>query len=214
MEIRIIEGTTEDWSRLAWFHYRNHRAGVPRKIFRLVSGDELCGVVVCCYPPPICFGKRLVLPKMGMKKLKAKLSIITLVVVHPKYRTIGLGIKLVKETLPLAGTLRGNVCSHRKNVLNKLQTLSEGLEKLREAFIKYCYTRFMKYFFCHFPFGKKKAYAKGMKKASLEKLARLIKVCGFLMQTRFHLIWCSTISRRKIWRNSDSQVPRTYCYML
>lgn len=32
------------------------------------------------------------------------LSILNRVVVHPKYRTIGLGHKLVRETLPLAGT--------------------------------------------------------------------------------------------------------------
>lgn len=36
--------------------------------------------------------------------LPAKLSIINRVVIHPKYRTIGLGAKLIRETLPLAGT--------------------------------------------------------------------------------------------------------------
>jgi len=64
----------------------------------------LCGVIVYCYPPPTCFGRKLVLPKMTMQELSEKLSIISRVVVHPKYRTIGLGSKLVKETLPLAGT--------------------------------------------------------------------------------------------------------------
>jgi len=43
------------------------------------------------------------MPKMTMKELNEKLSIISRVVVHPKYRTIGLGVKLVRETLPLAG---------------------------------------------------------------------------------------------------------------
>jgi hypothetical protein len=47
----------------------------------------------------------------------------------------------------------------------------------------------MKYFFCHIPFGKKETYAKEISKASLEKLARLIKVCGFLMQTKVYLFW-------------------------
>lgn len=50
------------------------------------------------------FGRRLVLPKMSMKELKGKLSTISRVVVHPKYRTVGLGTKLVKETLGLVGT--------------------------------------------------------------------------------------------------------------
>jgi GNAT superfamily N-acetyltransferase len=103
-EMRIEEGTTEDWHRLAGFHYRSHKVAGPRKIFRLVRGEELCGVIVYSYPPPTCFGRKLVLPKMSMKELNEKLSIISRVVVHPKYRTIGLGAKLVKETLPLAGT--------------------------------------------------------------------------------------------------------------
>jgi ABC-type lipoprotein export system ATPase subunit/GNAT superfamily N-acetyltransferase len=103
-EMRIVEGTTEDWRELSGFHYRNHKIAAPRKIFCLKRGEELCGVIVYCYPPPTCFGRRLVSPKMSMKELNEKLSIITRVVVHPKYRTIGLGAKLVKETLPMAGT--------------------------------------------------------------------------------------------------------------
>ncbi|MCS7113836.1 MAG: GNAT family N-acetyltransferase [Nitrososphaerota archaeon] len=103
-EMRIAEGSTEDWRRLAGFHYRSHKIAGPRKIFCLKRGRELCGVIVYAHPPPTCFGRRLVLPKMTMKELNEKLSIISRVVVHPKYRTIGLGTKLVKETLPLAGT--------------------------------------------------------------------------------------------------------------
>ena len=233
-EMRIEEGITEDWRRLAGFHYRSHKIAGPRKIFSLKRGEELCGVIVYCYPPPTCFGRRLVLPKMSMKELNDKLSIISRVVVHPKYRTIGLGVKLVRETLAKAGTpyvempavmakynpfaekagmqkiaeqpppkealkiveilqqLDFNIqlLGSEKYVLNKLQTLNdEGLEKLRESFIKHCHARFMKYFFCHIPFGRKKVYAKEVMKASLERFARLIKVCGFLLQTKVYLFW-------------------------
>jgi ABC-type ATPase with predicted acetyltransferase domain len=41
---------------------------------------------------------------MLMKDLNKLLCIINRVVVKPKYRTIGLGVKLAKETLPLTGT--------------------------------------------------------------------------------------------------------------
>jgi len=233
-EMRIVEGTTEDWRKLSGFHYRSHKIAAPRKIFCLKRGDELCGVIVYCYPPPTAFGRRLVLPKMSMKELNEKLSIITRVVVHPKYRTIGLGAKLVKETLPMAGTeyvempavmakynpfaenagmqkiaqqpppkealkiaetlrqLRFNtqLLGSEKYVLSKLQTLSdEGIVKVREAFIRNSHARFMKYFFPHQPFGKREAYTKEIGKTSLERLAYLVKVCGFLLQTKVYLFW-------------------------
>jgi hypothetical protein len=41
---------------------------------------------------------------MTMKELNQKLSIINRVVIHPKYRTIGLGAKIIRKTLALAGT--------------------------------------------------------------------------------------------------------------
>ncbi|MEM1550431.1 MAG: hypothetical protein QXX56_05770 [Candidatus Bathyarchaeia archaeon] len=104
-EMRVEEGTTEDWKRLAHYHYRSHRVMAPRKIFRLVRGDELCGVIIllCSYPPPVCFGRSNVLLRMTQRELNEKLSIISRVVAHPKYRSIGLGQKIVRETLHLAG---------------------------------------------------------------------------------------------------------------
>jgi len=233
-EMRIEEGTTKDWRKLAGFHYRSHRIAAPRKIFCLKRGEELCGVIVYSYPPPTCFGRRKVLPKMSMKELNAKLSIISRVVVHLKYRTIGLGVKLVRETLNKAGTpyvempavmakynpfaekagmrkiaeqpppkealaiaevlsklgFNIHLLGSEKYVLNKLNTLSDKeIQTIREAFIKHSHTRFMKYFFCHMPFGRKKAYAEEVMKASLERLSHLIKVCGFLMQTKVYLFW-------------------------
>jgi ABC-type lipoprotein export system ATPase subunit len=103
-EMRVIEGTRQDYYQLAGFHYRSHKIAGIRKIFCLKRDEELCGVIVYCYPPAACFGRRIVLPRMSMRELNQKLSIISRVVVHPKYRTIGLGHKLVHETLSSAGT--------------------------------------------------------------------------------------------------------------
>jgi len=233
-EMRIVEGATEDWRRLAGFHYRSHKVVAPRKIFCLKRREELCGVIVYNYPPPTCFGRRLVLPKMPMTELNEKLSIITRVVVHPKYRTIGLGAKLVKETLQLAGTeyvempavmakynpfaeragmqkiaqqppprealriaetlrqlgFNTQLLGSEKHSLNKLQTLNDKeVTRIREAFIRNSHARFMKYFFPHQLFGKREAYANEIRRASVERLAHLIKVCGILMQTKVYLFW-------------------------
>ena len=102
--MRVEEGTREDWQQLCRFHYRGHNVSVARKYFRLVRKDELCGVIVYAYSPPACYGRRLVLPRMSMTEINQQLCTINRVVIHPKYRTVGLGAKLIRESLPLAGT--------------------------------------------------------------------------------------------------------------
>jgi hypothetical protein len=44
------------------------------------------------------------LPRMTMQEINQQLSTINRVVIHPKYRTIGLGAKLIHATLPQVGT--------------------------------------------------------------------------------------------------------------
>jgi ABC-type ATPase with predicted acetyltransferase domain len=129
-EMKIEEGTREDWKKLSSFHYRGHGVSVPRKIFRLVRKDELCGVIVYTYPPPACYGRRLVLPRMTMQEINQQLSTINRVVIHPKYRTIGLGAKLIQETLPQAGT----PCVELIAVMAKYSPFAEkaGMQKVAE----------------------------------------------------------------------------------
>jgi tRNA(Met) C34 N-acetyltransferase TmcA len=169
-----------------------------------------------------------------MKELNEKLSVICRVGVHPKYRTIGLGTKLIKDTLMLAGKeyvgmsavmARYNpftekagmrkvaeqppsqeagkiaellaqlgfdcqLLGSRKYVLAKLQTLSSNdLAKVKQAFIKNRHPRFLKSFSYDLPFGTKEEYMKRVEEADLGQLAHLIKVCGFLLQTKVYLFW-------------------------
>jgi ABC-type lipoprotein export system ATPase subunit len=102
-EMRVEEGTSADYKRLSVFHYRSSSLPPPRKIFTLKRGEELCGVIVYSYPPPTIFGRSKVW-KGNLSQLQKEVSTITRVIIHPKYRTIGLGTKIVKETLPLAST--------------------------------------------------------------------------------------------------------------
>ena len=102
-EMQIKEGTFNDYKKLSPFHYRTKRCPPPRKIFTLKRKDELCGVIIYSYPPPITFGRNKAW-KGNFQQLQKEVSTISRVIIHPKYRTIGLGIKLVKETLPSAGT--------------------------------------------------------------------------------------------------------------
>jgi len=105
-----------------------------------------------------------------------------------------------KEALAIAEVLSKigfniHLLGSEKYVLNKLQSLSrEEMKIVKEAFVKHSHARFMKYFFCHMPFGNKEAYAKEVMKASPERLTKLIKVCGFLLQTKVYLQWSKSIN--------------------
>jgi len=68
------------------------------------SEGDLVGVIAYCYPPLYAGGRKKALgyaPRVG--ELNRDWTIISRVIVHPKYRTIGLGARLVRETLPLCG---------------------------------------------------------------------------------------------------------------
>jgi len=47
----------------------------------------------------------------------------------------------------------------------------------------------MKVFSGHLPFGTKDAYVKEIMPADSNKLAGLIRICGFLMQIKVCLLW-------------------------
>ena len=44
------------------------------------------------------------LPRMTMREINQQLSTINRIVIHPKYRAVGLGAKLIQVTLPQVGT--------------------------------------------------------------------------------------------------------------
>jgi len=99
-----------------------------------------------------------------------------------------------KEALKIAEILRQlgfniQLLGSEKYVLNKLRTLTgNDVAVIREAFIKHSHARFMKYF-CDMPFGRKEAYTQEVRKAGLERLAHLIRVCGFLLQAKVYLLY-------------------------
>ena len=103
-DIAIREGSREDYNRLGHLHYRDSRVPVPLKFYAMERAEELIGVIAYCYPPVAAAGRRKAagyLPRL--EELNREWCIISRVVVHPKYHTVGLGARLVRETLPLVG---------------------------------------------------------------------------------------------------------------
>jgi hypothetical protein len=74
-----------------------------------------------------------------------------------------------------------------------LQGLSvQQRQALKRAFIENGHPRFLKCFAGGMPYGYHAVYKKWVMRGSLEKLTDLIKICGFLLQTKAYLFWRKT----------------------
>jgi len=102
-EMKVKEGSYEDWKKVAGFHYRSHRIAFMQKIFVLKREDRIYGAVVYVHPMSAAPCRSRVLKIENMKELNEKLARVARVVVHPKYRTIGAGAKILHDSLPLCG---------------------------------------------------------------------------------------------------------------
>ncbi|HDD42718.1 MAG TPA: ATP-binding cassette domain-containing protein [Nitrososphaeria archaeon] len=117
--IRIESGGYQDYKILAPFHYIGRSAGYVRKIFRAVAQldgrRELAGVIVYSHPyldvsarsaaiQGLRDLRRILNRRAYAKLIDESFSRISRVIVHPKYRGIGVGTMLVRETLGKAGT--------------------------------------------------------------------------------------------------------------
>ncbi|HML03271.1 MAG TPA: hypothetical protein VK487_07855 [Candidatus Bathyarchaeia archaeon] len=61
--------------------------------------------------------------------------------------------------------------------------------QIKNAFIKNQTPRFPKFFASHQPYGTVAGYRNKIKNLDQERLANLIKTCGFLLQTKVYLLW-------------------------
>jgi ABC-type transport system involved in cytochrome c biogenesis ATPase subunit/GNAT superfamily N-acetyltransferase len=102
-QTHIQQGTLQDYKQLSQFHYRTATCPTPRKIFTLKRKNETIGTIVYSSPPPLMFGRTKAW-KGTNQQLQKDISTITRVIIHPKYRSTGLGTKIVKETLTQAAT--------------------------------------------------------------------------------------------------------------
>jgi ABC-type lipoprotein export system ATPase subunit/GNAT superfamily N-acetyltransferase len=102
--VSITEADKREYNKLAYLHYRNHKIPAPLKIYSMKLKGETIGVIAYVYPSISSSGRRKVVgysPKI--EELNREWATIGRVIVHPKYRSIGLGSKIIEETLPLVG---------------------------------------------------------------------------------------------------------------
>lgn len=103
-EIKVEPGSFRDYFALEVYHYKGFRPAFPVKTFRAVYGGNIVGVIVYSTSylqmkaRKTVFGSHL----KDMAKRKEILR-ISRVVVEPRLRGIGLGSRLVRETLEKTG---------------------------------------------------------------------------------------------------------------
>lgn len=104
-EMKIGEGTLKDYAALAEYHYRATHTRLPvKRVFTLKRGRQLAGAIVYQPPAPATQGRSRVLGRrLTLNEANKLLTKISRVVVHPKFRSIGAGAKIVRETLPVCG---------------------------------------------------------------------------------------------------------------
>jgi len=130
-EMQVQEGKYDDWKKVAGFHYRSHRVAFIQKIFVLKRKDRVCGAIVYVHPMSAAPCRQRVLKVESMKELNAKVARVARVVVHPKYRTIGAGVKLVHDSLHSCG----KPCVEMIAVMARYNPFAEhaGMKKICES---------------------------------------------------------------------------------
>jgi len=243
-EMRIEKGTRADYKKLAHFHYRDSRLFAHHKIFTMKRNDETVGAIVYGSPPLAVTGRRKALGKnLTIQEINRDIIRISRVVIHPKYRTIGLGAKIVTETLPLAGKpyvetiavmakynpffekagmtkiaettpnpqvlkivekLRAFnfdpvfLTSERTN-MNKLQNMTEKeVDKVKMLLKKVSGIYRKRIAGARQAFLNKEEYEAIVDAADIEKLAKMLRILGFLTQTKVYLFWKRKLKNEKL----------------
>ena len=110
----IKKATSEDYAKLSRFHYRSKSVDGAESLwikdcYKLLFNGELIGVVVYSpsylnlKPRNMVFGERYLYTPGDMHKARLvnrEIARISRVIIHPKFRGIGLGAFLVRETMP------------------------------------------------------------------------------------------------------------------
>ena len=103
-EVEIMEGCRSDYDRLSYLHYRGGVQRFIQRVFRMTRRGELVGVIVYQFPLVRTQGRREAVGYWpDVDELNRDWALISRVIVHPKYRGIGLGARLVSDTLMLQG---------------------------------------------------------------------------------------------------------------
>jgi hypothetical protein len=114
--LRIVEGTFDDYKRLAHLHYRGSQAGAVTAVFAMRSakrlaqslGTETIGVIAYRAPGPENELRNVATSNLfadfdrgtQLSLINKNIRRISRVIIEPRFRGLGLAARLVRETMP------------------------------------------------------------------------------------------------------------------
>jgi len=112
--LEIVPGTRADYEALAPYHYRQTRIGPYAAIFALKgkfrTAEKLVtvGAIVYSMPTAGCSMRSAAMPflagldrRMRLNLINKNVRAISRVIIEPRFRSLGLAARLVRETMPL-----------------------------------------------------------------------------------------------------------------
>lgn len=107
-DMKVEIGTIEDYEKLKRFHYRQATLGARKAIYRLTYKNNLIGVIAICYPHLALKGRNIALnnelarmTKENCHRLNEEFDSVARVIIHPKFRGIGLAQYFLQEYFKL-----------------------------------------------------------------------------------------------------------------
>jgi len=107
----IEEGSIRDFRSLEFWHYKGGFRGWRSKIYRARIGGKIVGVVLYVYPHMYLRARFNALPHLKeilensrreyLDYINGCFRRLARIIVHPKYRGVGLAVRIVRETMPL-----------------------------------------------------------------------------------------------------------------
>jgi GNAT superfamily N-acetyltransferase len=102
-DVKIEHATKEDYEYLKPFHYLQGSPAAPKYRFKLTYKGETIGIIVYTLTFRALHFRNQLFPeyKNNIEKVNSDILRISRVIIHPKFRGIGLAQELVRQTLPL-----------------------------------------------------------------------------------------------------------------
>ena len=109
--IKVDIGDKKDYKKLSKFHYRQAGLGAVKNIYKMIFHEDVIGVIVITYPHLALKGRNIYTDKKyskmsteNCKKINEEFECIARIILHPKYRGLGLAYYFLEEYFKLSSS--------------------------------------------------------------------------------------------------------------